>query len=154
MAIPVYVFDIDGTLADCTHRLHYIVREPGDTRPKDWDAFFAGCVKDEPIEHLLGVALTLFHGAKKIAFVTGRPNSCRQKTESWLGYHFMTTERLPLYMRTDGDRRDDSIVKSELMDRLIADGYTPIMVFEDRKRVVDMWRARGIPCAQVAEGEF
>jgi hypothetical protein len=29
--------DIDGTLADCTHRLHHIQKQP-----KDWDAFFAG----------------------------------------------------------------------------------------------------------------
>lgn len=34
----VYVFDIDGTLADLTHRLHHIQKQP-----KDWDAFFDAC---------------------------------------------------------------------------------------------------------------
>lgn len=28
------------------------------------------------------------------------------------------------------------------------------MVFEDRARVVDMWRKRGVLCAQVAPGDF
>jgi len=34
----IYIFDIDGTLADVSHRLHYITGET-----KDWDAFFAAC---------------------------------------------------------------------------------------------------------------
>lgn len=29
------VFDLDGTLADCEHRIHHITKEP-----KDWRAFF------------------------------------------------------------------------------------------------------------------
>jgi hypothetical protein len=36
----------------------------------------------------------------------------------------------------------------------LADGYEPIMVFDDRNQVVKMWRERGIVCAQVAEGDF
>ena len=38
------VVDLDGTVADCTHRLHHI-RGRG---RKNWDAFFAGCDLDEP----------------------------------------------------------------------------------------------------------
>jgi len=45
-------------------------------------------------------------------------------------------------------------VKREMLDRIRADGYNPIMAFEDRSRVVKMWREAGIPCAQVAEGDF
>jgi hypothetical protein len=29
-----------------------------------------------------------------------------------------------------------------------------VAVFEDRDRMVKMWRAAGVPCFQVAEGEF
>lgn len=36
-----YIFDIDGTIADLSHRLPHIQKEP-----KDWDAFF-GCVADD-----------------------------------------------------------------------------------------------------------
>jgi hypothetical protein len=57
-------------------------------------------------------------------------------------------------MRRRGDKRADFIVKGELLDKIIADGWQPIMAFDDRNQVVQMWRARGIPCAQVAEGDF
>ena len=35
-----------------------------------------------------------------------------------------------LYMRADGDHRDNSIVKKELLPRLRADGWAPIMAFD------------------------
>lgn len=141
-----YVFDIDGTLADATHRLHHIQKEP-----KDWDAFFEACSEDKPIHHLIGVARALVWMAP-IIFVTGRAERCRAKTEAWLMEHLSFSE--PLYMRKDGDHRPDNEVKSDLLDQLIADGHEPIMVFDDRKICVDLWRSRGIPCAQVAPGDF
>ena len=36
-----YIFDLDGTLADCAHRLHHIQKEQ-----KDWKAFFAAVGAD------------------------------------------------------------------------------------------------------------
>jgi hypothetical protein len=59
-----------------------------------------------------------------------------------------------LYMRADGDHRPDFQVKGELLDRLIGDDWNPLMAFDDRDQVVKMWRQRGIPCAQVADGNF
>jgi FMN phosphatase YigB (HAD superfamily) len=32
----IYIFDIDGTLADISHRLHFIQQEP-----KDWRGFYS-----------------------------------------------------------------------------------------------------------------
>ena len=143
---PCYVFDIDGTLADLSHRLHHIQKAP-----KDCDAFFAACGNDAPIPHMQTLTLDIIERGVEIIFVTGRNESTRSDTEAWLRINVCPGV---LYMRKDGDHRDDTIVKSELLDHAIADGYAPIMIFEDRKRVVDMWRARGIPCAQVAEGDF
>ena len=37
------IFDIDGTLADCSHRLHHVT---GDKR--DWNKFFAEMSEDPP----------------------------------------------------------------------------------------------------------
>lgn len=59
-----------------------------------------------------------------------------------------------LYMRKEGDHRPDFKVKRDLLAALKADGYEPIMAFDDRDQVVEMWRAEGIPCAQVADGNF
>jgi hypothetical protein len=57
-------------------------------------------------------------------------------------------------MRPEKDRRDDDIIKFELLHKLREDGWDPVMAFDDRDRIVRMWRANGIPCLQVAEGDF
>jgi hypothetical protein len=57
-------------------------------------------------------------------------------------------------MRRVGDRRPDYIVKAELLDQILRDGFSPSMAFDDRDQVVAMWRERGVPCAQVAPGNF
>lgn len=154
MREPCYVFDIDGTLADCSHRLHFIVRKPGDERPKDWRSFFAACADDVPIDHICNIARAIQMAGGKVVFVTGRSDECHAATRRWLRPIAYGASMAALYMRRAGDHRDDCVVKLELLAQLRADGFEPIMVFEDRKRVVDMWRAAGIPCAQVAEGDF
>jgi hypothetical protein len=57
-------------------------------------------------------------------------------------------------MRKEGDHRDDDIIKLELLEQVRADGFEPIMAFDDRNRVVAAWRSAGVPCAQVAPGDF
>ena len=57
-------------------------------------------------------------------------------------------------MRKEGDHRPDHIIKLELLAQIRSDGFEPIMAFDDRNSVVKMWRDAGIPCAQVAEGDF
>lgn len=142
-----YVFDIDGTLADCSHRLHYIHPRPA----KDWRAFFAACDQDEPIEHMIDLAYALYETAH-VVIVSGRSDECKEKTEAWLSKHGVIYDAI--YMRKAGDHRDDDVLKSELLDQMLADGWRPIMAFDDRDRVVKTWRSRGVPCAQVAEGNF
>ncbi|MCC6156382.1 MAG: polynucleotide kinase [Candidatus Hydrogenedentes bacterium] len=141
-----YLFDIDGTLADVSHRLHHIAK-----KPKDWDAFFAASADDKAIAHIRDLARDLSKVAT-VVFVSGRSDQVRAETEDWLEREVGL--RGPLYMRKARDRRPDYIVKAELLERLLADGYRPVMAFDDRDQVVKMWRARGIPCAQVAEGNF
>lgn len=142
-----YLFDLDGTLCDLSHRIAHILKEP-----KDWNTFFAACDRDEPIPHVIELAQTLIDADKELVFVSGRSDQVRSETEAWLNEHLGYVG--PLYMRKAGDHRHDDIVKSELVDQAIADGWEPVMAFEDRTRVVQMLRNRGIPCAQVAAGDF
>lgn len=57
-------------------------------------------------------------------------------------------------MRPDGDHRPDYVIKREIYEREIKDKYDVIGVFEDRQRCVDMWRALGLTCFQVAPGDY
>lgn len=150
-----YVFDIDGTIADLSHRLHHISEEfddQGMKRKKDWDAFFANASKDAPIPHVIKLARHLAMAGPAIVYVSGRSDQCRRETSDWLGRHELPVGTL--YMRKAGDHRPDNLVKGELLDKLQEDGYRPLMAFDDRDQVVKMWRERGVPCAQVAEGAF
>jgi predicted secreted acid phosphatase len=146
MAIRCFLFDIDGTVANLSHRLHHIQKAP-----KDWDAFFDACRDDTPIAAIVSLAVHL-QSTSTIVYVSGRSDRTRESTVWWLKQHGINNG--PIYMRKEGDRRPDNIVKSELLDQILADGYEPIMVFDDRNQVVKMWRERGIVCAQVAEGDF
>lgn len=146
-----YIVDIDGTCADLTHRRRFV---DGTLGPKkDWDGFFANCHLDEPIHTMRELLLDLREGGAAFVYVSGRPERTRSATLSWLHQHGFPAG-LALYMRADGDRRPDTIVKSELLDQLLSHGLVPILAFDDRTSVVKMWRARGIPCFQVAEGDF
>lgn len=141
-----FIFDIDGTLANLEHRLPLIKGE----KP-DWDAFFNACGDDEPIEHIATVARAIdaFH---QVVYVTGRSDISQRATIDWLAKHGMPIGAL--YMRKQGDHKPDHKLKLELLAQMRQDGFDPIMAFDDRKAVVDMWREAGLPCAQVAAGDF
>lgn len=151
--MKAYIFDIDGTLSDPSHRLHHIQGEQ-----KDWPAFFDACDRDVPIPHMIDLFTNIWNGDAIVLFCTGRSDDVKDKTVEWLSRHLLQPGQWfdsgDVYMCKAGDHRADTVVKSELMDQIIADGYEPIMVFEDRASVVKMWRERGISCAQVAQGDF
>ena len=146
----IYIFDIDGTLADLSHRLHFIQQDP-----KDWRGFFAACTGDSSIEDIAYFARLLHDSGQSIILVSGRSDEVEEQTIEWLRQNFIPFK--DIYMRKAGDYREDSIVKAELLDQLLEDWMEdgkPAVVFEDRQRVVDMYRARGLRVFQVAPGNF
>jgi hypothetical protein len=137
-------FDIDGTLADCTHRRHYVEGAPGS---RNWKAFYDACGEDPPLPVAVEVLRALVAAGHEIALFTGRPERVRRVTETWLAIQLIPA--LPLYMRKDGDSRKDHVIKPEFLAH-----FRPDLIFDDRQSVVDMWRSLGIPCFQVARGDF
>lgn len=160
---PIYIFDLDGTLALIDHRLHHIQRTP-----KDWRAFFAACPDDAPCHAVLETLKRLRKGGAEIWVWTGRSDQVVAETEEWLHRHgvfksvpFLSWDPFAapetLLMRPEGDHRPDHELKSEWLAVLDPPEYDRLKiggVFEDRARVVQMWREAGIPCYQVAEGNF
>ena len=139
------IFDIDGTLADHRHRLHHIT-----SWPKNHEAFFAAMHLDGVHPAVVELARILDQTGN-LVFVSGRPDRYRQVTVTWLlriGISLST-----LYMRADGDCRPDHIVKRELLAEILADGWKPWLVIDDRPQVVAMWRAEGLTCLQAAYQE-
>jgi hypothetical protein len=146
--VTIAVFDIDGTVADCTHRLHHIQETP-----PDWEAFRADLWKDAPILPMVEMWQALEAGGVTVLVCSGREEIARPATLGWL----LTQGLHPdgAYFRPAKDYRPDDIVKQDLLAQIIRDfGAPPTLVFEDRQRCVDMWRRNGIFCCQVAKGDF
>ena len=152
---PLYIFDLDGTLALIEHRRHFIERERG---KQDWTAFYAACGNDAPNEPVIQTMHTLAFFSDVWIF-SGRSDEVRHQTVEWLASntHFLRYELEGswLTMRRAGDYTpDDELKRGWLRDMLVEDRQRLVAVFEDRDRMVKMWRGEGVACFQVAPGEF
>lgn len=153
---PLYIFDLDGTLANAEHRVHHI---QGAT--KDWPAFFAACGNDEPISAAIATLKALRKGGAEVWIWTGRSDEVREETEAWFSRNTIPLGTIlfsapeAFLMRKAGDHRPDHVIKYEWLANLEPPEHRRLTaVFEDRARVVQMWREAGVPCFQVAPGDF
>lgn len=147
------IFDIDGTLADCAWRAKFLDHENYHANSKQrWQKFFDGIPHDKPIMPVVDVLKMIRAFQRSIVLCTGRSESNRTATTAWLAKYDIPYDAL--YMRSSDCFRPDAVVKAEMLDRILADGWYPQIVFDDRQTVVDMWRARGLVCAQVAKGDY
>jgi HAD superfamily, subfamily IIIB (Acid phosphatase) len=133
---PIAVVDLDGVVADVRHRLHFV-----QSRPKNWDRFFAAARADPAHPEGLAVVAELADD-HEIVFVTGRPDRLREETVEWLAGHGLGTHRL--VMRPEGDRRPAAQVKSQLVAALARDREIGIVV-DDDALVLEALRAAGFP---------
>jgi FMN phosphatase YigB (HAD superfamily) len=146
---PVVVFDIDGTLADTSHRLHHLYPFEGMGVKKDWGSFFAAAKDDPPIQSTININ-NLYSSSpniKVIALLTGRPDNTREDTETWLNKYNVKYDIL--IMRSSSDRRPDHIVKKELLlgflefHKYTTDNVEAI--FEDRAHIAEEWKLLKLP---------
>jgi hypothetical protein len=148
--VKIILCDIDGVIANIGHRLHYVK----DGRA-DWEPFFDACGDDEPIWPMIYLLQNL-QLCYRMAYITGRPERIRQKTEYWFQTHGVPWNSAigTLMMRQDGDKRKDQIIKLELFQKYIQDPAKVAAVFEDRDPVVEMWRKQGLLCLQPVKGNY
>lgn len=132
-----FIFDIDGTIANNEHRQRFLTQ-----KPKDWAMYNSLMHLDSPIDYVKEL-YNILSSQYPVIICTGRQEDNRNVTKAWLwGNDFEIPEHM--FMRATGDYRDDCIVKEEMLDNIIKIGYNVIGVFDDRHKVVNMWRKRGI----------
>ncbi len=133
----VIIVDIDGTIA---------LR--GNRDPYD----LTSVSQDKPNITVIDILDILNSGTHcERVFVSGRSEVCRAETTKWLeeqGFMYPI-----LFMRKSNDYRADEVVKKEIYETKILPAKV-WCVFDDRNRVVKMWRELGLTCLQVAEGDF
>lgn len=142
------IFDLDGTLADCEHRLTYIRNGQ-----RNWAKFHAGIPDDGVIEAVAMIYRTMIADPDmRVILLTGRNESDREITENWLYKHKLTGYDM-LLMKQKPHAKDVE-QKGAALDMLVhMYGQMPMAVFEDRPRVVKMWNERGVFVFDVAQGE-
>jgi predicted kinase len=141
---PHDICDIDGTVAD-----HAGIRSP-------YDYSLVG--EDRERRRVSEILRDRYMMGKGLIYVSGRPDidNVRADTEAWLRSH-VGVPFAALYMRpADRLQINDAIIKRDLFDEHIRHKYNLTgVVFDDRDRVVDMWRNQlGLDCMQVNYGDF
>jgi predicted kinase len=131
----IVICDVDGTLADCSHRRHFLEDK------KDWKGFF-DAMPDDTLRK--GVASLLWDTYKDytIVIVTARPSTYQVETIDWLKANNISYDHI--IMRKAGDYRRDDIVKQEMLDNYFFNKEDIEMVIDDRRLVIEMWRQNGL----------
>ena len=152
-----FIFDLDGTIADIEDRRKLCIKENG---KMDWDKFFdpVNIKLDIPNMKVITIMKAFVQCGFKIAIFSGRSKRTKEATKSWLDkydvpynvlkmrptsqeWNFMPDDKLKQFWL-------DDLFPGELKD------VNLIAVFDDRDKVVKMWRNNGVRCCQVAEGDF
>lgn len=186
--IPLYIFDLDGTLALIEHRRHLVERKTcpgcggsgqwwnlptgtgshdcgdcngsGKVGTVDWSGFFRACVDDAPNWPVIGTMHALLKAGADVQIWSGRSAEVMNETLAWLQRFVFSDgtadpDEVGLVMRREGDFTPDEQLKAGWLDALSEyDRRRLVCVFDDRQKVVDMWRSKGVACFQVAPGEF
>lgn len=157
MIKPLYIFDLDGTLSLTEHRVHLL--HEGRRDGSAWRNFYAACDLDPPNLPVIRTMEKLRNHADVWIF-SGRSDEVMDKTVNWLEKHTSFTSEDLLFkdmltMRREGDNTEDHLLKESWLENMLhIDRKRLVATFDDRRRVVDMWRSKGITCFQVAPGDF
>ena len=143
------VFDIDGVLADCSHRLHYLEK-------KNYDKFYSDeeIMKDKPIHDIMDIFVGLENlneyniGNNKTVniLISGRNERCKKSTIQWLREKLnIYIDEDQLFFRSANDYRPAHEVKEDLIKKYI--GFKNILfAFDDDDQVNEMYKKHGVMC--------
>lgn len=147
------ICDLDGTIAILNGR------DPYNASTCEQD------LVNMPVARIVGLFFAMSN--YQVFFTSGRSDKYKEESVRWVfekAFQFKSSEwseyvigksaRVKFLMRKHGDDRKDSIVKQEMYDNEIKGKYEVDFVLDDRQQVVDMWRANGLTCLQVAPGNF
>ena len=139
------IVDIDGTLAKMKDR-----------GPYEETKVYQDVVR----KHVLFTILCMMNSNPelKVFVFSGRSEKALNPTVKWLNdkcglgvvnhknSDLIFDNEIELYMRKEGDRRRDSIIKKELFDLYVKERYNVIVVFDDRPQVIrECWTALNLP---------
>lgn len=130
-----FICDIDGTIAIHNGRSPYEYEK---------------CDTDLVSGPVLEVIQSLIESGYVPIFCSGREDSAREKTLSWLSTYNL--DQYDLYMRKAKDFRKDTVVKLELFDTFKND-WNIRFAIDDRPVVIRAWKSIGLFVFNVGDGK-
>lgn len=127
----VAVFDVDGVLADVSHRRHFIAGR------RNWAAFFAAASDDAPLATGIELARAARDRGLDLVYLSGRPERLRAVTLDWCREHDVPEGQLML--RPDRDRSPATDLKLRLL-RQLTRTHRVVFFVDDDTEVVDAVR--------------
>lgn len=169
------VFDLDGTLAIIEKRLlkAEATLPPGvalkNASHKEKDEYWAELLSsdnislDEPNEPVVRVLKMHWDRGDTVVIFSGRSDRLKEETVLWLEEHGIPYSKLVMRDSLENHFKPDTALKMDWLGEHKYNGEFReahvdkdkiLVVYDDRDGVVKMWRQQGIPCFQVAEGNF
>ena len=149
------IFDLDGTIANISHRVHYLkgYENPDGSWNKkaNWNKFHNSISDDIVVKPIKFMLNHLYSNFIDIIILTGRNDSVKKNTVKWLRDNEVSYDHL--IMRPKNDHRSDTVFKLEQLKKL-EKNFKIHFIVEDRNRVVKMWRDEGYFCLQCKEGDY
>lgn len=136
------VFDLDGTLADTSHRQHLNPRNGG----PGWDQFHAAAPDDVPVPGVRRLWLSLTQWGSPLVF-TGRNEQYRDDAVAWFDRYGLSP--LGLFMRADDDYRPNPEIKAEFVRNNGPSNFR--LWVDDHPGVAEVMAGLGVPCLLVRE---
>ena len=152
------IFDLDGTIADIEDRRILAMNEY--TGKMNWDVFFdpENIKLDKPHTKIITLVTMLKNIGFKIAILSGRSKATKEATKTWLELHQVPYNILKMRPTSHPWKfMPDDKLKEQWLNELFPEEDKEnklFMVFDDRDKVVDMWRKNNVTCLQVAKGDF
>jgi hypothetical protein len=143
----ILILDIDGTLADFSHRLKYLKKK--NITQKDMDTFLnsENVKKDSSFLDAKEVLPKLLGHFYATWFITGRQESLRECTREWLKKHYkLNVPNNRLIMRKNGELSTATEYKKKALKGIFGDflNTSNLVFIDDDEYVLNLYSKYGI----------
>lgn len=143
----IYVFDIDGTIANNEHRSHLLPSSDFHLT-SSWSDYNNACSGDSAIIPMINMVNALAE-LSTVYIMTSRSDEVKWRTLKWLQNNDVEYDRI--YMRSRFDNRKDYIIKEEWLNDLCEGDKANVIIFEDNPNVISHLRNCGYSVMSVCE---
>jgi len=142
------IFDLDGTLCDITVRRKAAEMPDGKL---NYGKFFDPTLvaTDTPRQEIIDKIKGHCDQGHEIIIMSGRSDRTREATTTWLSKYGVAWDRL--IMRPDTNYQDDAVLKQGFLTNYVEKSKC-IMVYDDRPKVIRMWKKEGLTVVDVGNG--